>query len=111
MRILTVVSILALTVTVSAQQRSGRHFHRESRLPSTAAKSEVVEATTKVHVKPIKKLRSGRAWPRYHFSRLPAAKALVPATSKPAVVDAAATKPAKPTKPTVVRRGFWGPRK
>ena len=109
MRILTVVCLLALTVAASAQQRSGRHFHHESRLPVTPAATKAVEATTQRHVKPIPKLRSGRAWPRFHFRRLPAAKASVETSKQPGTVDAAAQK--SPQQSAKRSSGFWGPRK
>lgn len=105
MRLLTVLSLLVLAATASAQKVSGRHFHRDTRLPKTPAATNVVEAghTTRT-VKPLNKLRSGRAWPKHHFRRLPAAKAIAPAKSTVKPVDAAAKKAAK-------RSGFWGPRK
>lgn len=101
MRIALILSILA--AVAHAQSPSGRHFLRDSRLPTTAPAAAAVEASASQRVvMPLAKMRSGRAWPRFHFSRLP-----TPAGDSSAVTrveEAAATRP-------VVRRGFWGVRR
>jgi hypothetical protein len=100
----TAVLLLTLAGTALAQVPSGRHFQRDSRLPVTAAQPQVqvveASAATKV-VAPLPKLRSGRAWPRFHHGRLPVAAAL----SDVQVVDASATRAG------TARRGFWGVRR
>ncbi|MBM4060467.1 MAG: hypothetical protein FJ265_05135 [Planctomycetes bacterium] len=93
------LAVLSLTSLLCAQT-TGRHFHRDSRLPATPAAVRVVEAAaTTGTVAPLQKLRSGRPWPRHHFGRLPQ-QAAGPAVQ---VADAAA-RSAGP------RRGFWRPR-
>ncbi|MCB9886240.1 MAG: hypothetical protein H6838_12150 [Planctomycetes bacterium] len=94
--------LVILAAAASAQSPSGRHFLRDSRMPTTAAAAPVVEAAaTRRVVSPLPKMRSGRAWPRFHFGRLPAARS---ATSATRIEEAAVTRP-------VVRRGFWGVRR
>jgi hypothetical protein len=99
-------ALLLLTVTgsVLAQVPTGRHFQRDSRLPVTAAQPQVqvVEASAATTaVAPLPKLRSGRAWPRFHYGRLPAAAA----ATEVQVVDASAARTG------ASRRGFWGVRR
>lgn len=94
--------LLVLVATAHAQSPSGRHFLRDSRMPTTAAAAPVVEASSAQRtVLPLAKMRSGRAWPRFHFGRLPGS---VGEASVTRVQEAAATRP-------VVRRGFWGVRR
>lgn len=91
--------VLALPTALMAQEQTGRHFQRTSRLPTTppATATAAAEASTTARVAPLQKLRSGRPWPRHHFGRLPQNSS--PVDSKP--VDAAARRaPAQ-------KRGFW----
>jgi hypothetical protein len=99
MRILPLLVLTLLTTALGAQT-SGRYFRRDSRLPQTPAASPVVDAsvTATANPAPLRKLRSGRPWPRHHFGRLP--EPVSPATGARAV-DANATKG------TTQRRGFW----
>jgi len=105
MRHLTLIAIVLLTSFASAQT-TGRHFRRDERTPQTPAAapqapaSDAAARTTTTKVVPLRKLRSGRAWPSYHFGRLP--QNTTPAGDGP--VDASA----KST--TAQRRGFWRPR-
>jgi hypothetical protein len=91
--------VLALPSLLTAQEQTGRHYQRASRLPATppAAATATAEASTTARVAPLPKMRSGRAWPRYHFGRLPQASS--PADSKP--VDASAHRS------PAAKRGFW----
>lgn len=106
MRHLTLIAIALLTTFASAQT-TGRHFRRDERTPQTPAAapqapaSDAAARTTTTKVVPLRKLRSGRAWPSYHFSRMP--QNATPAGEGP--VDASA----KST--TAQRRGFWRPRR
>lgn len=107
MRPLTLIAIALLTTFASAQT-TGRHFRRDDRTPQTPAAAPQAPAsdaaartTTTTKVVPLRKLRSGRAWPSYHFSRMP--QNATPAGDGP--VDASA----KTT--TTQRRGFWRPRR
>ena len=104
MRHLTLIAIVLLTSFASAQT-SGRHFRRDERTPQTPAAAPQAPASeaaarTTTKVVPLRKLRSGRAWPSYHFSRLP--QNATPAGEGP--VDASAKSS------TAQRRGFWRPR-
>lgn len=98
MRNLLFVAVLSLATVVSAQSQTGRHFQRETRLPQTPAAATATEASvaTKAAV-PLQKMRSGRAWPRFHFGRLPQATA----TGSVQAVDATSRST------TAQRRGFW----
>ncbi len=101
MRQLLILAVLALPTLLTAQGQSGRHFHRTPRAPVTAPASSAVDAssgTTSHRVEPLRRLRSGRAWSLYHYSRRP----ITPATGTP-VVEASATK-------EVRRTTFWGRR-
>jgi hypothetical protein len=107
MRPLILIAIALLTTFASAQT-TGRHFRRDERTPQTPAAAPQAPAsdaaartTTTTKVAPLRKLRSGRAWPSYHFSRMP--QNTTPAGDGP--VDASA----KTT--TTQRRGFWRPRR
>lgn len=96
--------LLTFTGSVLAQVPTGRHFQRDSRLPVTAAQPQVqvVEASaTTQALAPLPKLRSGRAWPRFHYGRLPVAAN----ASDVQIVDASAPRA------TTSRRGFWGVRR
>ncbi|MCA8976893.1 MAG: hypothetical protein KDC98_19375 [Planctomycetes bacterium] len=101
---LVMTAILAIPVFLSAQSptsgQSGRAFLRPSRMPATAASSPATatDAGVTVSVQPLRRLRSGRAWSRFHFSRTPTA---VPTTI--AAVDASAG-----AKPQPVRTRYWG---
>lgn len=91
-------TLLALPAVLSAQSQTGRHFQRSTRLPATPAASAVRDASDNgAHAVPLQKMRSGRAWPRFHFGRLPQASSS--ATS--GVVDATARKS------QAQKRGFW----
>lgn len=91
----TLMTLLAL------QSQSGRSFHRVSRLPVTEPATQVVEASTLRQERlPLVRMRSGRAWSRFHHSRLPQAGALRPEVD---VVDAS-------TPQRFERRGYWGQR-
>jgi hypothetical protein len=105
--VLTVL-VGTLLATFAAAQTSGRHFHRDSRLPATppAATKSASDATATTAAVPLRKLRSGRPWPRHHFGRLPAPAATPPADAKP--IDAAHDS-APPT--TQGPRGFWRERR
>lgn len=100
MRILPLVFVCLLPTLALAQVNSGRHFHRDSRLPSTPPASAAVEASAQQGLAPLAKLRSGRPWPRHHFGRLPVAE--TPSTTQ--AVDAT-------LKTTPSRRGFWRARR
>lgn len=99
MRHLLLLSMLLLASAVTAQGQTGRHFQRSQRLPATpaAAAAQPVEAAATTAAVPLQKLRSGRAWPRWHFGRLPQA---APASSVRAVDASARRSPAH-------KRGFW----
>jgi len=98
MRNLLFVAVLSLASLVSAQSQTGRHFQRESRLPQTPPATAAAEASVaKQAAAPLQKMRSGRAWPRFHFGRLPQAAP----TGSVQAVDAAARSA------TAQRRGFW----
>lgn len=108
MRILPLLLSLLLGAFASAQT-TGRHFHRDERTPATpptpaASPAGTAEASAKAPAAapaPLQKLRSGRAWPSYHYRRLPANQA----APKDGPVDASSSSTNKP------RRGFWGPRR
>lgn len=92
---------LAVDAAVLAQSTSGRSFHRWSRLPATPPAAAAVEATAATSAPaPLPKLRSGRPWPRHHFTRLPRGGSAAASTP----VEAAATK-------SRTRRGFWSDRR
>jgi hypothetical protein len=99
MRQLLLLTILSLATTLAAQGQTGRHFQRSQRTPTTpaAATATAVEASATPAPAPLQKMRSGRAWPRWHYGRLPAA---APASSVQIVDAAARRSPAK-------KRGFW----
>ncbi len=91
---LILVALFLLPAVLTAQQ-SGRHFRRPDRTPATpAATAQPAEAAAKpasssARVQPMRKLRSGRSWSSYHYSRMPQSS---PATSGPSVTDASAPK-------------------
>jgi hypothetical protein len=102
-----ILTAIALLTTFASAQTTGRHFRRDDRTPQTPAAapqapaSDAAARTTTTKVVPLRKLRSGRAWPSYHFSRMP--QNTTPAGDGP--VDAS-------TKTTTTqRRGFWRPRR
>ena len=107
MRLLTLLAITVLATFASAQT-TGRHFRRDERTPATPAAApqhpatEAAARTTTAKVVPLRKLRSGRAWPSYHFGRLPA-NASPTKDNQP--VDASASRS------QAQRRGFWRPRR
>lgn len=105
MRTLAVLAVLFLLPASLFAQQSGRHFHRPSRTPTTAAATtqpaEAAARTTETQrVAPMRKLRSGRAWSSWHYSRLPQSPAT--GAQKPSVTDASASR----TAPR--RSAFWG---
>jgi len=106
MRAFLLLLSLSCAVPAVAQSQTGRHFQRDSRQPVTAAaagNAAAVEATAHTKaVAPLPKLRSGRPWPAYHFSRLPA----VEPVSDVQAVDASASK-SSASKPSASKRGFW----
>jgi hypothetical protein len=91
---LILVALFLLPAVLTAQQ-SGRHFRRPDRTPATpAATAQPAEAAAKpasssARVQPMRKLRSGRAWSSFHFSRMPQSS---PTPSGPSVTDASAQK-------------------
>lgn len=95
--------LLACTAALTAQGRTGRHFQRETRMPTTpAAHSHAGTAEASSHAAapapaPLAKLRSGRPWPSFHYSRLPQATP----TSSVQAVDASARRG------QAAKRGFW----
>lgn len=103
MRTILILAALTLLPAGLMAQQSGRHFHRPSRTQQTAAEvsqpADAAATTSAQRVQPMRKLRSGRAWSSYHFTRLPQS----PATgAQPAVTDASSTR-------TSTRRSsFWG---
>ena len=107
--ILRTTLILAALFLFSASlmaQQSGRHFRRTDRTPSTpvaAAQGQAADATARdsctQRIQPLRRLRSGRAWSAYHFSRMPQSS---PAPSCRSVTEASATKGA--TRKSL----FWG---
>jgi hypothetical protein len=103
-----ILTAIALLTTFASAQTTGRHFRRDERTPPTPAAAPQAPAsdaaartTTTTKVVPLRKLRSGRAWPSYHFSRMP--QNTTPAGDGP--VDASARSA------TTQRRGFWRPRR
>ncbi|MFM1872267.1 MAG: hypothetical protein RL398_1689 [Planctomycetota bacterium] len=99
----TTLLLIALTTVAVAQTPTGRHYLRDSKMPVTAAQPQVVEASVgKNAVRPLAKLRSGRAWPKFHFGRLPQP---VAEGGDVQVVEASARRS------TMQRRGFWGTRR
>lgn len=99
----TLFAALVLSALVGAQSTSGRHFLRGSRLPATPNASSVVEASSGARATaPLPKLRSGRPWPRHHFTRTPVAPAKT-VDSRPTDASAGKAKTG--------RRGFWQPRR
>ena len=110
MRTILILAALTLLPAGLVAQQSGRHFHRPSRTAQTVAEvsqpADAAATTTQQRVQPMRKLRSGRAWSSYHFTRLPQSPATetpAPATgTQPAVTDASSTR-------TSTRRSsFWG---
>ena len=92
------LALLAIPTVLSAQSQTGRHFQRSTRLPVTPAASTVREASASTaQALPLQKMRSGRAWPRFHFGRLPQASA----SPTSGAVDASARKTG------AAKRGFW----
>ncbi len=94
MRKILIVAILSLLSASLDAQQSGRHFRRPARTPETpAASAQTMEAAAKLssshRVQPMRKLRSGRAWSSYHYTRMPQSS---PANSGPSVTDASASK-------------------
>jgi hypothetical protein len=103
MRTILILAALALLPACLSAQQSGRHFHRPIRTQATAAvtnqATDAAATTSSQRTEPMRKLRSGRAWSSYHFSRLPQS----PATAaSPGVIDASSTRS------TVRRSSFWG---
>ena len=98
MQNLLFAAVLSLATVVSAQSQTGRHFQRDTRLPQTPAAAAATEASVATQAAvPLQKMRSGRAWPRFHFGRLPQAAA----TGSVQAVEATARTTA------AQRRGFW----
>jgi hypothetical protein len=97
--------LLACSAALTAQGRTGRHFQRDTRLSATpAATSHPGTAEASSHAPaptpaPLAKLRSGRPWPSFHYSRLPAEP--VHAGGDVQAVDAAARRS------PAAKRGFW----
>jgi len=91
---LILVALFLLPAVLTAQQ-SGRHFRRADRTPATpAASAQPAEAaaakpSATTRVQPMRKLRSGRSWSSYHYTRMPQSS---PAQSGPSVTDASAQK-------------------
>ncbi len=108
MRLQTLLTFVLLT-SLGLAQTTGRHFRRDPRTPSTpaAATTQAADASarTTTTVAPLQKLRSGRPWPRHHFSRLPETPATTTAGTAGQPVDASHR--AMPSQ----RRGFWRPRR
>jgi hypothetical protein len=104
MRKILIVAILSILAASLDAQQSGRHFRRPARTPETpAATTQTAEAAAKVssshRVQPMRKLRSGRAWSSYHYTRMPQSS---PAPTGPSVTDASASKNGARKSP------FWG---
>ena len=97
MRHLLIAAVLTLATLLPSQSPSGRHFQRDSRLPETPKASAVKDASSSRAAAPLQKLRSGRAWPKFHYGRLPAE----PAQKGVQAVDASVRTT------TARRRGFW----
>lgn len=98
LRNVLVLALLALPAVLPAQSQTGRHFQRSTRLPVTPAASSVKEASANtVQALPLQKMRSGRAWPRFHFGRLPQAST----SQTSGAVDASARKS------NAAKQGFW----
>lgn len=100
---LILVALFLLPAVLTAQQ-SGRHFRRADRTPATpAASAQPAEAAARpsasTRVQPMRKLRSGRSWSSYHYTRMPQSS---PAQSGPSVTDASAPKGTKRKSP------MWG---
>jgi len=97
MRPWLLIALLTLTTSLSAQ--SGRTFRRDSRMPVTPPASSAVDASAQrtAAPEPQRRLRSGRAWSAWHFSRRPANSS--PAAAKPTDASSA---------PSVRRTTMWG---
>lgn len=97
--LLHLIAVVMLASLAVAQERSGRNWHRASRLVSTPNAAPAVDAGhARQQVAPLRLLRSGRAWPHHHFRRLPQ-------TSAPKASTQAVDASARTTSPR--RRGFW----
>jgi hypothetical protein len=107
MRTFLLLAILSCTTLLHAQT-SGRTFRRDARTPATPAASTAVEASASTKAPaPLQKLRSGRAWPRYHHGRLPQ-----PQVAKATTVPTdASSRPAAASVRPVDKRGFWRQRR
>lgn len=104
MRHLLLLAVLAIPSLLPAQGQSGRHFLRTQRAPVTAAAdaTQVTDAAVRSQrVEPLRRLRSGRAWSAFHFSRRPVT---------PAAGAAATTVEASAARGTTRRSPFWGRR-
>ncbi len=100
---LILVALFLLPAVLTAQQ-SGRHFRRADRTPATPAATAqpaeaAAKASTSTRIQPMRKLRSGRSWSSYHYTRMPQSS---PAQSGPSVTDASAPKG------TTRRSPMWG---
>ncbi|MGE3175563.1 MAG: hypothetical protein AB7O97_23265 [Planctomycetota bacterium] len=99
---LWILTLFALPALLPAQERSGRHFHRESRTVATAPAEPVVEASAarSERVEPVRRLRSGRAWSAFRQGRRPITAAV---GAEVAAVDASSSRPVR-------RTAYWGRR-
>ena len=101
---LILLALLLLPAALTAQQ-SGRHFRRADRTPATPATAQAqpadaaAKASSTQRVQPLRRLRSGRAWSSYHYTRMPQSS---PANAGPSVTDASAPKG------TTRRSPMWG---
>lgn len=93
---------IALASAVPAQT-AVRRFARDPRTPVTppAPHARVAEASTRALPAPLPRMRSGRAWPRHHFTRTPATAPAAAPAGHP--VDANLRRGS-------AARGFWAPR-
>ncbi len=101
MRQLPILFAFVLVLATALGAQTGRHFHRPTRTPNTPPASATVEASSTAAAAPLRKLRSGRPWPKHHFGRLPANTT---PQSEAQAVDASHGGGSRP-------RGFWRPRR
>lgn len=103
MRHLLLIALLALPTTLAAQAQTGRHYQRQSRMVETKAAPAAQDATAQKQepapVAPLRKLRSGRAWPSWHFTR-------EVTTEAPASPTEASAQPPRLLHPAD-KKGFW----
>lgn len=103
MRHLLLLVLFALPAGLAAQEQSGRHFQRAPRTVPTPAASPAQDAAahkgTPARIAPLRKLRSGRAWPSWHYTR----QVTRQAPQSPSEATSGAPRLLHPSQ----KRGFW----